>query len=133
MDFADLKKYICGFLAVIIFFLGMCLDTMETDSYFAYDMVSWESEHLKSADYIAEGESSCTNEMLGRQKTIQPRITASNNTGRNFYRIILLSFIAGVVLQNLFYLKATTYYGAAVVTHSEDVAIGYIHQTDGEK
>ena len=118
------KRYICCFLATIILFLGMCLNVMETDSYFLYNHTVSTGDQISAVDVIIDDEIPCTSEMLGRNRSVQ---------FRGQYRTILLSLFVGIVLQCLFLLQGIEQYEFAELVHSDAVTIAYIHRKDGEK
>ena len=118
------KRYICCFLATIILFLGMCLNVMETDSYFLYNHTVSTGDQISAVDVIIDDEIPCTSEMLGRNRSVQ---------FRGQYRTILLSLFVGIVLQCLFLLQGIEQYEFAEMVHSDAVTIAYIHRKDGEK
>lgn len=118
------KRYICCFLATIILFLGMCLDIVETDSFFLCDSTVSTEAQISAVDVIIDDETPCTSEMLGRNRSVQ---------FRGQYRTILLSLFVGIVLQSLFLLQGTEQYEFEEMVHSDAVTIAYIHRKDGEK
>ena len=118
------KRYICCFLATIILFLGMCLNVMETDSYFLYKHTVSTGDQISAVDVIIDDEIPCTSEMLGRNRSVQ---------FRGQYRTILLSLFVGIVLQCLFLLQGIEQYEFTEMVHSDAVTIAYIHRKDGEK
>ena len=118
------KRYICCLLATIILFLGICLNIMETDSFFLCDSTVSTGTQISAVDVIIDDETPCTSEMLGRNRSIQ---------FRGQYRTVLLSLFVGITLQCLFLLQGTEQYEFVEMVHSDAVTIAYIHRTDGEK
>ena len=118
------KRYICCFMATIILFLGICLNLMETDSFFLCDSTVSTEAQIRAVDVIIDDETPCTSEMLGRNRSVQ---------FRGQYRTILLSLFVGIVLQSLFLVQGTEQYEFAETVHSDAVTIAYIHRKDGEK
>ena len=133
MRVENTKRYICCVLAAIVLFLGMCVDTVEADSFFLYSSSVSTDAHISSAQVISNEDTSCTNEMLGRNKPMQFRNLYQRNTSSEQYRNLLLSFIVGAILQYLFLLQVAEHYVSNQLIHSDTVTITYIHQTDGEK
>lgn len=118
------KRYICCFLATIILFLGVCLHIMETDSFIPYGSMASTDAQISKTDVIIDDEIPCTNEMLGRNRSVQ---------SRSLYRATLLSVFVGIILQCLFLLQGTEHYEYVETVHSDEVTIAYIHSKDGEK
>ena len=118
------KRYICCFLAAIILFLGVCLHIIETDSFVPYGFMTSTGAQISKTDVIIDDEIPCTNEMLGRNRSVQ---------SRSQYRATLLSVFVGIILQCLFLLQGTEHYEYTGTVHSDAVTIAYIHRKDGEK
>lgn len=62
-----------------------------------YDSTSSTDAQISSANILAEDEAPCTNEMLGQSKSTQLQGQYLRNTGRESYRSLLLSLIAGII------------------------------------
>lgn len=148
MRVESVKRNICCLFAIIILFLGMCVDIVEADSFFSlpeyagetadgkdfrYDASVLADAHLSSAQTISNIGAVCTNEMLGRSKIVQVRTQYLRGNGRERYHNILSYLIAGAILQYLFLLQTTEYYENREMVHSDTVTIAYIHRKDGEK
>ena len=127
------KRYICCLFAAIVLFLGMCVDTVETDSFFLYSSATSSDAHISSMQVNLDDDTTCTNEMLGRSRTMQLRNVYQRNTSSEQYRNLLLSFIVGVILQYLFLLQMAERYTSNRKIYSDIVTVTYIHQKDGEK
>ena len=96
------KRSICCLFAIIILFLGMCVDTVEADSFFLCSSKVSSDAHISSAQVILDEDTTCTNEMLGSGRIMRVRNQYQRNTGSEQYRNLLLSFIVGAILQYLF-------------------------------
>lgn len=127
------ERFICCMLAAILLFMGMCLDTTETDSSFLYANAERTGEALSSVEYIFESADSCTAEMIGKKGSMSSiRGELSRNIMR-WDRSILLSIIVGAILQYLLYFYSTVGGRYREILRSSTVAINYIHHKDGEK
>lgn len=126
------ERLLCCVVAVILFFIGMCLETAETDSSFLYAKTMNVESAISSVDYLVESTDSCTTEMIGKNNTISLRGEMGRNAIR-WDRSILLSIIVGAILQYLLYLNSAVRGEKYAILHSETVAVNYIHHKDGEK
>lgn len=127
------ERIICCITAIILFFMGMCLDTTEADSSFSRANAGHTGATLSSVEYRIESTDSCTNEMIGKKGSMSSiRSELGRNTIR-WDRSILLSIIVGAILQYLLYFHSSAYGGYYEILRSSTVAINYIHHKDGEK
>ena len=133
MRTGNTKRYICCLFATIVLFLGMCVDTVETDSFFLYSSTVLSDAHISSVQVDLDDDMTCTNEMLGRSRTMQIRNIYQRSTSSEQYRNLLLSFIVGAILQYLFLLQVAERHVSVRFNYSDAVTVTYIHQTDGEK
>ena len=126
------EKIICCILAGIMFFMGMCLDTVEADSSFSCSTKGISDATISSVDYIVDDVETCTPDMLNKS-TISIRGNAANAVNKWQSRAVLLFFIAGISLQYLFYYQSSECKEDGQLLLCRSVAINYIHQKDGEK
>lgn len=125
------ERFICCLWAAIMCFVGMCLDTTETDSSFSCT-TRVSSAMMCSVDYIEDDVDTCTLDMLNKSViSIRGNIANALNKWQN--RAVLLFFIAGVALQYLFFYQSAECKEDGQLLLCRSVAINYIHQKDGEK
>ena len=127
------ERIICYAVASIMFFAGMCLESMETDSSFAYATSGNEKAVLSSVDYLTEGFASCTNEMIGKTNNLSVIRGGAGRTTIRWDKFILMSILVGVILQYLLYLRSAIVGECCEILRSDMVAVRYIHCKDGEK
>ena len=126
------EKIICCFLAIIMFFMGMCLETTKADSSFSCAAISLSDATISSVDYITDDVETCTLDMLNKS-TVSVRGNMANAMNKWQSRAVLIFFIAGISLQYLFYYQSAECKEDGQLLLCRSVAINYIHQKDGEK
>lgn len=132
------EKLICCIIAVILFFSGMCLEVIETDSFFAYGMNETDAT-IYSADYIEDTLAICTVDMLrGGASVIRGSMSESDARWQS--KVLLMSLFGGLFLQYLLgrLMQAGAYQSEEFKEDGQlflcwGVAVNYIHQKDGEK
>lgn len=125
------KRIICCVMAVILLFVGMCVETSTTDSSFL--RASKEaSSTIRSASYIAEEVESCTTDMLGKG-TSTLRLNVGNHGSKGQGKAIFIFLIVGAILQDLLYYQRTEGQDERQFVLCRSVAVDYIHQKDGGK
>ena len=127
------ERIICCGIAIIMFFLGMCLDTIETHSSFLCATIGHEHAAFSSVDYLTEGADSCTSEMIGKGNSLSTIRGDFGRTSIRWDKTIVLSIVVGAILQYLLYLRSTIAGDCFEILHSDTVAVHYIHCKDGEK
>ncbi len=127
------EKLICCIIAAILLFMGMCQDIAETDSSFLCTDLEYANTAISSVDCITESADSCTSEMIGKNNSMW---SLHGEFVRNVIRwdkSVLLSMIAGALLQYLLYFYSIINGQCYEILHSGTVAVNYIHHKDGEK
>ena len=127
------EKQICFIIAFGMFFAGMCLEVVETDSSFLCAKNTYaESSVLEAEDYLLEEMSAFTLDMMYNGTSAICR-----GLGQSMIRWrgsgILLFCIVGMFLQYLFYYQSTECKEDGQLLLCRSVAVKYIHQKDGEK
>lgn len=127
----DKERLICCLIAVILFFMGMCIEKSITDSSFlcASNEVS---STIRSASYVADEVESCTTDMLGKG-TSALRLSVGNHANRGQSKAVFIFFVVGVILQYLLYYQRAEGRDENQLVVCRSVAVDYIHQKDGGK
>lgn len=137
MQVAKMKSWLNYFLIVILFFSGMCFDTVKVDSY------SRTSNHSPvSTLQLVEGQLElpdfCTSEQLGAS-TLKGAVevlsrNVLNQKIRLRPRIGAFFSILEILPENFHFYKANDATGlGSTIVRLETVIIAYIHHQDGEK
>jgi len=124
-------KFICCVMAVILLFLGMCVETATLDSSFLCASEG-ASSTIRSASYIVDEMESCTTDMLGKG-TSSLRFNVGTQATRGQSRTVLIFWVVGAILQYLLYYQGAEARGDRNVVLCRSVAVDYIHQKDGGK
>lgn len=124
------ERIICYMVAVIMFFMGMCLETTKADSSFSC-ATNATATTLSSVDYISADVDNCTLDMLNKP-TLSIRGNMSSSISRWQGRMVLF-FVVGLGLQYLFYYQSEECKEDGQLLLCRSVAVNYIHQKDGEK
>ncbi len=126
-------RIICCVMAVIMLWVGMCLDCFETDACFSRAANEYGQCTIESVAYFIDGDNSCTAEMMGKSHSLSFIRGTLGRTTMRWDRTILLSVLVGATLQYLLYLRGTVVGEYFEILHSDTVAVNYIHCKDGEK
>lgn len=125
------QRIICFITAIILFFMGMYVESSTINSSFLHASNEAAST-IRSASYIAEEVESCTTDMLGKG-TSSLRINVGTHTNRGQSKAIFIFFIVGAILQDLLYYQGTEGRDEKQLVLRRSVAVDYIHQKDGGK
>lgn len=127
------EKQICFIIVFVMFFGGMCLEVIETDSSFlcANDLYA-ESNAIEAESYVLEEASIFTLDMIHNGTSAICR-GLGNSMMRWQGSAVLLFCIVGMFLQYLFYYQSCECKEDGQLLLCRSVAVKYIHQKDGEK
>lgn len=125
------ERIICCVIAVILFFMGMCVETSTIESSFS-DASNATTSTIRSASFIADEEESCTTDMLGKG-TSTLRLNVGNYAGKGQSKAVFIFLIVGAILQYLLYYQRAEGRDENQFVLCRSVAVDYIHQKDGGK
>ncbi len=128
------EKRICFALAIIMFFVGMCLEITEIDSSFLYanTMVA-HPEVIEVEDYVMDETAGCTLNMISNNTVSICRSLNNSMTRLQGAGVLMLFCFVGMALQYLFIYQSAECKEDAQLLLCRFVAVRYIHQQDGEK
>ena len=123
------ERIICCLLAVILCFMGMCVETTTISSSVSYAFSENEST-LQPVSYIVEEAASCTPNMLSKTNNIFVRNNTANSSNRWNSKAALVVLLAGAFLQDLFYYQNAQGREDGQLFLCRSVAVDYIHLKD---
>ncbi len=128
------KKSLCFFIMICMLFLGMCVEYIQTDSFFSYEssahsastLLSGERITLTSQEYKAENISK--DECFTNSSHVIRRSFNRSNKGA------ALSLLFVDILPLIFsFIQTSTDYELANESSCSTIIVNYIHHKDGKK